>query len=183
MIFFESANFLTYVQMPSGGVRAPLSEDALKEKHGFAYEAPEDNETDCQRHNRLRRMRHRARHTAGPRAHRNVARLTESELQALHGPHYEEPQDGETEVARRNRLSRMRRREQWANAQVSSRAGASAAERDDASNALPPVALHPLRADPQLAKRRQRIADALRDECRQWSVAYDFIDLGVPQHD
>jgi hypothetical protein len=66
---------------------------------------------------------------------------------------------------------------------MGSRAGAPAAGLDDASNALPPVALHPLRADPQLAERRQRIADTLRDECRQWPVAYDSIDLSVPQHE
>jgi hypothetical protein len=75
----------------------------------------------------------------------------------------------------------MRSREQWARAQMGSCAGAPAAGRDDASAALPPVALQPLRADPQLAECRQRIADALRDECRQWTVAYDSIDLSVPQ--
>jgi hypothetical protein len=68
LIWQSSSN----VQMPSGGVRAPLSESELKEKYGFAYEAPEDNETDGQRHNRLRRMRHRARHTA---AHGGTRRI------------------------------------------------------------------------------------------------------------
>jgi hypothetical protein len=36
------------------------------------------------------------------------ARLAESELQALHGPHYDAPQDGEREHARRRHMSRMR---------------------------------------------------------------------------
>jgi hypothetical protein len=36
------------------------------------------------------------------------ARLAESELKALHGPHYDAPQDGETEHARRRHMSRMR---------------------------------------------------------------------------
>jgi hypothetical protein len=36
------------------------------------------------------------------------ARLAESELQALHGPHYDAPQDGETGHARRRHMSRMR---------------------------------------------------------------------------
>jgi hypothetical protein len=41
------------------------------------------------------------------------------------------------------------------------------------------VALHPLRADLQLAERRQRIADALRDECRQWSVPNTHVHQAV----
>jgi hypothetical protein len=108
------------------------------------------------------------------------ARLTESELQVLHGPYYEEPQDGETEHARRRCMSRMRSRGHWARAHAS-RAGAPSAERDGASSTLPRVAKLPLRADVQLAERRQQLADELREECRQWSMLFDAINLNVPQ--
>jgi hypothetical protein len=50
------------------------------------------------------------------------ARLTESEVQARHGPHHKAPQDGETKHARCNRVSRMRKREHRARAHVSCRA-------------------------------------------------------------
>jgi hypothetical protein len=33
----------------------------------------------------------------------------------------------------------------------------------------------------QLAERRQRLADELRQECHQWSVPLDAIDLYMPQ--
>jgi hypothetical protein len=131
---------------------------------GFASEAPEDGETDRQRHNRLQRMRYRGHRAAAP-AQESAA--PDGELQALHGPHYDAPQDGETEHARRRRMSRMRMRGRRARAHVSSRAGAHSAERDGASIALPRVASLPLRADVQLAARQQRIADELREECRK----------------
>jgi hypothetical protein len=109
------------------------------------------------------------------------ARLVEGELHALHGPHYDAPQDGETKHAGSNRMSRMSMCGQRARAHVSSRAGAHSAERDDASIALPRVAGLPLRADVRLATRQQRIADELREECRQWSVPFDAIALDVLQ--
>jgi hypothetical protein len=118
---------------------------------------------------------------AQPRVGDDGARLAEGELQALHGPHYDAPQDGETEHARFNRMSRMRNRGQRARAHASSRAGAHSAERDGASSALPRVASLPLRADVQLAARQQRIADELREEHLQWSVPFDAIALDVLQ--
>jgi hypothetical protein len=75
----------------------------------------------------------------------------------------------------------MRNRGQRARAHVSSRACAPSAERDGASIALPRVANLPLRADVQLAERRRRLADEVREECRQWSVPFVAIALYVPQ--
>jgi hypothetical protein len=110
--------------------------------------------------------RHRRRSAAAQlRVDEDGARLAEGEVQALHGPHYESPQDGETTHARCNRASRVRKREHRARAHMSCRAVSD--QRDAASSALPRVAHHPLRSDVQLAERRLRNADALRDECRQ----------------
>jgi hypothetical protein len=50
------------------------------------------------------------------------ARLAESEVQALFGPHYKAPQDCEKNHARCNRVSRMRKHEHRARAHVSCRA-------------------------------------------------------------
>jgi hypothetical protein len=71
----------------------------------------------------------------------------------------------------------MRTPGQRTRAHVSSRASAPSAERNGASIALPRVASLPLHADVRLAARQQRIADELREECRQSSVPFDAIAL------
>jgi hypothetical protein len=76
-------------------------------------------------------------------------------------------------------MSRMRSLKHWARAHVSSRAASD--QRDALSRALPRAAHHPLRADVQLAERRRRIANPLRDEWCQWFVPLDPIDLDVAQ--